>query len=69
MKKSYVISVGGTPGSCYFVWPGDDDDDGALETTSDLALAAKFDNFKSAQAELRKCCRLYPSREFRLNFA
>ena len=68
MKKDYVISVSGTPGPCYFTWPSDEDE-ADLATTSDVAMAARFEDFVVARCKLRDCARKHLDRQFKLDVA
>lgn len=65
-RKQYLIEVGGTPGPCFYVQPGDEDDVSQLQTTSDSTLASRWDDFVGARKELRQAVVRHPNREFKL---
>lgn len=65
-RKQYLIEVGGAPGPCFFVQPGDEDDVSQLQTTGDITFASRWDDFVTARKELRQASVRHQNREFKL---
>lgn len=66
-RKQYLIHVGGAPGPCFYIQPGDEDDQAQLHTTHDSIFASRWDDFVTARKELRLAVSRHPTRQFKLD--